>query len=80
MTQLCSHLFWSTRGIGEKVDGEDKILIYRDSKRMLGCLQKSLKLADSVMDKDVSVELFISVLELCVWFYDQKAESVRRIV
>ncbi|KAH6571680.1 hypothetical protein BASA62_003766 [Batrachochytrium salamandrivorans] len=49
---------------------------YRDGKRVLECLQKALKIADSVMDPSVNVELFVEILERYIWFYDYKNETV----
>lgn len=49
---------------------------FKDAKRVLECMQKALKIADSVMDRNVSVELFVEVLESCVWFYEKKNDSV----
>jgi vacuolar protein sorting-associated protein 35 len=68
MTILASHLFWNDGVVG---DGGKK-----NGKRVLECMQKALKIADSVMDRDVCVELFVDILERCVWFYDHKAETV----
>nr|KAJ3401118.1 Vacuolar protein sorting-associated protein 35 [Polyrhizophydium stewartii] len=49
---------------------------YRDGKRVLECLQKALKIADSVMDQSVNVELFIEILERYVWYFEQKNEMI----
>ncbi|KAH9273428.1 hypothetical protein BASA83_004093 [Batrachochytrium salamandrivorans] len=84
---LVSHLFWATDensgpdaplGVGadpprKREEGKPA---YRDGKRVLECLQKALKIADSVMDPSVNVELFVEILERYIWFYDYKNETV----
>jgi vacuolar protein sorting-associated protein 35 len=70
MIILASHLFWS-KGV-EGGDGGKK-----NGKRVLDCMQKALKIADMVIERDVCVELFVDVLERCVWFFENKAETVR---
>ena len=42
---------------------------YRDPKRVLECLQKSLRVADSCMDPYLSLKLFIEILNRCLIFY-----------
>ncbi|CAI5756482.1 unnamed protein product [Candida verbasci] len=45
---------------------EEEILLYRDGKRVLECLQKSLRIADSCMDPYLSLKLFIEILNKCL--------------
>ncbi|RLV95965.1 Vacuolar protein sorting-associated protein 35 [Spathaspora sp. JA1] len=54
----------------EKVshEEEDEVLLYRDGKRVLECLQKSLRVADSCMDPYLSLKLFIEILSRCLIF------------
>ena len=42
---------------------------YRDPKRVLECLQKALRIADSCMDPYLSVRLFVEVLNRCLEFH-----------
>lgn len=42
--------------------------LYRDPKRVLECLQKSLRVADSCMDPYLSLKLFIEILNRCLIF------------
>ncbi|CAH2354692.1 vacuolar protein sorting-associated protein 35 [[Candida] railenensis] len=43
--------------------------LYREPKRVLECLQKSLRVADSCMDPFLSLRLFIEILNRCLIFY-----------
>ncbi|RLV86438.1 Vacuolar protein sorting-associated protein 35 [Meyerozyma sp. JA9] len=43
--------------------------LYRDPKRVLECLQKALRIADSCMDPYLSVRLFVEVLNRCLEFH-----------
>ncbi|KAI8803918.1 vacuolar protein sorting-associated protein 35-domain-containing protein [Cladochytrium replicatum] len=63
---LVSHLF-------ERHDQE-----YEEGggKRVLECLQKAVKIADSVMDARVNCELFIEILERCVWYFEKKNDQI----
>eukprot|EP01116_Phalansterium_solitarium_P025591 TRINITY_DN9862_c0_g2_i1.p1 TRINITY_DN9862_c0_g2~~TRINITY_DN9862_c0_g2_i1.p1 ORF type:complete len:802 (-),score=347.22 TRINITY_DN9862_c0_g2_i1:1227-3578(-) len=61
---LCSHLFWSKQGG------------YRDGKRVLECLQKSLKIADGCMDQAMNVHLFLEILNEYLYYFENKNEAV----
>ena len=50
--------------------------VYRNGKRVLECLQKALKIADSVMDQTVNIELFIEILERYIWYFQERNEMV----
>eukprot|EP00842_Homolaphlyctis_polyrhiza_P000883 jgi/Hompol1/1796/HPOL_004967-RA len=69
---LVSHLFWAD----DSVKREEGKPAYRDGKRVLECLQKALKIADSVMDPSINVELFVEILERYVWFYEQRNDTI----
>jgi vacuolar protein sorting-associated protein 35 len=69
---MVSHLFWAD----DKLQREEGKPPYRDGKRVLECLQKALKIADSVMDPNINVELFVEILERYVWYFERKNESV----
>ncbi|TPX64175.1 hypothetical protein CcCBS67573_g08474 [Chytriomyces confervae] len=49
---------------------------YRDGKKVLECLQKSLKVADSVLEVSVNTELFVEIFEQYVWFYENGNEWI----
>lgn len=40
-----------------------------DNRRVLECLQKSLRIADSCIESSVSVELFVEILNECIYYY-----------
>ena len=60
-----SHLFWP---------GEDKAPGHRDEKRVLACLQRSLKIANACMGQQV--HLFIEILGKYLYFFDRKCPSI----
>lgn len=53
----------------EVVEGEDAEQLYRDPKRVLECLQKALRIADSCMDPYLSLKLFIEIFNRCLIFH-----------
>lgn len=44
---------------------------------MLECLQKSLKIADKVMQTGNNVSLFVAILDQYLYYYQQENEAVR---
>ncbi|CDJ68400.1 LOW QUALITY PROTEIN: vacuolar sorting protein 35, putative [Eimeria necatrix] len=60
----CSHLYWNAAE-------------YRDSRRVLECLQKCLKIADVCVQASTShVSLFIEILDKYVYYFDQNNPEV----
>lgn len=56
----------------EEEEGEsdsEKETLYRDPKRVLECLQKGLRIADSCMDPYLSLKLFVEILNRCLIFH-----------
>ncbi|KAI2609567.1 vacuolar protein sorting-associated protein 35 [Hypoxylon fragiforme] len=70
---LASHLWWAMpiAAIEESDEG-----LYRDGKRVLECLQRALRVADSCMEQATSIELFVEILDRYVYYFDQQNESV----
>ncbi|KAB5577988.1 vacuolar protein sorting-associated protein 35 [Coniochaeta sp. 2T2.1] len=71
---LASHLWWATP-IATNGETEETEL-YRDGKRVLECLQRALRVADSCMETATSIELFVEILDRYVYYFDQRNESV----
>lgn len=71
---LASHLWWATP-IPANNETEDADL-YRDGKRVLECLQRALRVADSCMETATSIELFVEILDRYVYYFDQQNDSV----
>ncbi|KAF9434971.1 Vacuolar protein sorting-associated protein 35 [Entomortierella beljakovae] len=71
----CSHLWWGTMIVGEE-DGEAVTEPYRDGRRVLECLQKALKIADSCMDSVTNVELFVEILNRYIYYFEKQNEAV----
>ncbi|KAJ4289376.1 retromer complex subunit Vps35 [Collariella sp. IMI 366227] len=71
---LASHLWWATPIVANGESEETEL--YRDGKRVLECLQRALRVADSCMETATSIELFVEILDRYVYYFDQKNESV----
>ncbi|KAM4067017.1 vacuolar protein sorting-associated protein 35 domain-containing protein [Hirsutella rhossiliensis] len=69
---LASHLWWATPMTGQT----EEVELYRDGKRVLECLQRALRVADSCMETAASIELFVEILDRYVYYFDQQNESV----
>ncbi|TVY88338.1 Vacuolar protein sorting-associated protein [Lachnellula willkommii] len=72
---LASHLWWAVP-ITAKGEAEDEKDLYRDGKRVLECLQRALRVADTCMDTAVSVELFVEILNRYVYYFDQQNDAI----
>ncbi|KAI1196724.1 vacuolar protein sorting-associated protein 35 [Nemania serpens] len=70
---LASHLWWATPIPASEESDEG---LYRDGKRVLECLQRALRVADSCMEQATSIELFVEILDRYVYYFDQANESV----
>lgn len=71
---LASHLWWATPiAANNETDDAD---LYRDGKRVLECLQRALRVADSCMETATSIELFVEILDRYVYYFEQQNESV----
>lgn len=87
---LASHLWWATpnpaNGENEEIEvspspsllgaSTDPPQLYRDGKRVLECLQRALRVADSCMETATSIELFVEILDRYVYYFDQQNEAV----
>ncbi|KAM5354398.1 hypothetical protein ACJ41O_001047 [Fusarium nematophilum] len=71
---LASHLWWATPIPSN--DESEETELYRDGKRVLECLQRALRVADSCMETATSIELFVEILDRYVYYFDQQNESV----
>lgn len=72
---LASHLWWGVEilAIGEE---EGLTEFFRDDKRVLECLQRSLRVADACMDSTVSIELFVEILNRCLYYFIHGNNSI----
>ncbi|KAL3237353.1 retromer subunit VPS35 [Nakaseomyces bracarensis] len=66
---LCSHMWWATElsAIGEEEGVTPNF--FRDGKRVLECLQRALRVSDSIMDSVQSCELMIEILNRCLYYF-----------
>jgi vacuolar protein sorting-associated protein 35 len=55
---------------------EVQISLKKDEKRVLECLQKSLRIADSIMDSNVSIELFVEILNQSIYYFIHGNEMI----
>ncbi|KAF9428272.1 Vacuolar protein sorting-associated protein 35, partial [Podila epigama] len=72
---ICSHLWWGTMIVSQNEEGEEAAQPYRDGKRVLECLQKALKIADSCMDSVTNVELFVEILNRYIYYFEKQNEA-----
>ncbi|GJJ13833.1 hypothetical protein Clacol_008090 [Clathrus columnatus] len=81
---LASHLWWQTADSlkdtkpKEKDPDGDKPQAYPhwDSKRVLECLQKSLRIANSTVEEIVTVQLYCDALDQYLYYLDHEAPAV----
>ncbi|KAK0555896.1 retromer complex subunit Vps35 [Tilletia horrida] len=71
---LASHLWWQTDVPGRE-SAKDKPLL-RDGKRVLECLQKALRIANSCIDERSTVEIFCSALDQYLYYFERQVEAV----
>ncbi|KAN0065553.1 retromer complex subunit Vps35 [Thecaphora frezii] len=71
---MASHLWWQTEVAGRPARRDKPLL--RDGKRVLECLQKSLRIANSCIDERTTVEIFCSALDQYLYYFEQKVEAV----
>ncbi|CCH58418.1 hypothetical protein TBLA_0A06270 [Henningerozyma blattae CBS 6284] len=72
----CSHLWWPT-----KLNFFDEVQEYDivnpennlNKKRIMECLQRSLRLADSLMDNIQSCQLMLELLNQCLYYFETDA-------
>jgi len=62
----------------EKEDGSDNIKAFphQDSKRVLECLQKSLRIANSATEEIITVQLYCDTLDRYLYYLDRDAPAV----
>jgi len=64
-------------GEEEKEEGEGaKAYPHQDGKRVLECLQKSLRIANSATEEIVTVQLYCDTLEQYLYYFDRKAPAI----
>jgi vacuolar protein sorting-associated protein 35 len=86
---FASHMWWQGEIPGR--EKEDKVGVdcgggcssipdhqepYRDGKRVLECLQKSLRIASSCIDELTSVQLYVDALDRYIYYFEQGVEAV----
>ncbi|KAF8168442.1 vacuolar protein sorting-associated protein 35 [Crassisporium funariophilum] len=61
-----------------KEDGESSVKAFphQDSKRVLECLQKSLRIANSAIEEIVTVQLYCDTLDHYLYYFDRGAPAV----
>jgi len=61
----CAHLFWA---------GSDESPVHRDGKKVLACLKRSLKIANTCMGQQVP--MFVEILNKYLYFYHRKCPTI----
>ncbi|KAF9507321.1 hypothetical protein BS47DRAFT_1377951 [Hydnum rufescens UP504] len=85
--QIASHLWWQTKPVlpvaelpetaaedGVMALGEKKPM--EDGKRVLECLQRSLRVAGSSFEEIISLQLYCDALDRYIYYFDRKVEEV----
>lgn len=62
---MCSHLFWA---------GSDEDPVHRDEKKVLACLKRSLKIANSCMGKQLP--MFVEIFNKYLYFFERECPSI----
>lgn len=74
---VCSHLFWNDALRQPAEEGaEQGELAFHDGKRVLDCLQRSLKIADVCMQAASSVHLFVEILNRYLFYFEADNDKV----
>ncbi|WWC66334.1 uncharacterized protein I206_100235 [Kwoniella pini CBS 10737] len=68
-----SHMWWQSDVPGREKDEKTP---FRDGKRVLECLQKSLRIASSCIDEITSVQLYVDALDRYIYYFEQGVEAV----
>ncbi|WVQ85663.1 hypothetical protein IAT38_007829 [Cryptococcus sp. DSM 104549] len=68
-----SHMWWQGKVPGRENDDKTP---FRDGKRVLECLQKSLRIASSCIDEITSVQLYVDALDRYIYYFEQGVEAV----
>jgi vacuolar protein sorting-associated protein 35 len=61
MVALCSQLFWSSTAAATQAADGSVSESRRDPRRVLECLQRALKIADTCIGSGANVQLFVEV-------------------
>jgi vacuolar protein sorting-associated protein 35 len=72
---LASHLWWQSE-ISGRPDPVGKTVLLRDGKRVLECLQKALRIANSCIDERSTIEIFCSALDQYLYYFERGVEAV----
>lgn len=88
-----SHMWWQGEVPGRDKDDRVSSLkwsfirvltklqpLFRDGKRVLECLQKSLRIASSCIDEVQSVQLYVAALDQYLYYFEQLVEAVSIVV
>ncbi|KAI0717512.1 vacuolar protein sorting-associated protein 35 [Cerioporus squamosus] len=86
---LASHLWWQespeedapeeakeTEKNGAKEEGEKKAYPLQDSKRVLECLQKALRIANSATEEIITIQLYCDTLDQYLYYLDRGAPAI----
>ncbi|QRW19737.1 vacuolar protein sorting-associated protein 35 [Rhizoctonia solani] len=79
---LASHMWWQTDAEGVETEGAtagedaEERKPRRDGKRVLECLQKSLRIASSCFEEIVSVQLYVDALDKYLYYFEHGVQEV----
>lgn len=72
---MASHLWWQVEAPRDAQQPPTHALV-RDEKRVLECLQKALRIANSCIDGRVTVDIFCHALDKYLYYYELGVDSV----
>ncbi|KAG9091386.1 Vacuolar protein sorting-associated protein 35 [Ceratobasidium sp. UAMH 11750] len=79
---LASHMWWQSDVPGVEAEGEaegedaEERKPRRDGKRVLECLQKSLRIASSCFEEVVSVQLYVDALDKYLYYFERGVAEI----
>lgn len=72
---MASHLWWQVDG-AKDVGLKHKYPLVRDGRRVLECLQKTLRIANGCINEHTTVEIFCHALSKYLYYFEQGVEAV----
>ena len=77
LAQTTSKRYVDTPPAGVNPDTRRDQFPHQDSKRVLECLQKSLRIANSATEEIITVQLYCDTLDRYLYYLDRNAPAVR---
>ncbi|KAI8058051.1 vacuolar protein sorting-associated protein 35 [Syncephalis plumigaleata] len=69
---LCTRLFWHVPTSNRGEDNDNTTTLYRDEQRVCDLLKRAIDMARVCLDKAVKVQLYVEILNHCLFYYETK--------